>query len=158
MSLSAATRHNLQRTDDQGGMLALLKIDDPSLSAPVRLVNDTRNLTALGDTWVALPFSVKLPSDAAKGVGRAQLRIDNVGRELTAELERLPPAAELQATLLLVHRSTPEVVDYELQAPLSGVRVDMKTVTATMGYDDMMRRPAVLLRFDPFTAPALFPD
>jgi len=30
-------------------------------------------------------------------------------------------------------------------------------VTAAMGPDDILRRPATLLRFDPVTAPGLFP-
>lgn len=156
MTITAATRRKLHATDDTGGLLALLEIS--GLSEPVRLVNDTRNLTTLGHTWLALPFSVKLPNDVAKENGRAQLRVDNVGRELTAVFESLAPSDSLLATLRLVHRDTPGVVDYELTAPLGGVRSNMNTVTATIGHDDDMRRPAVALRFDPFTAPALFPD
>lgn len=156
MTISAATRRKLHATDDRTGLLALLEIS--GLSEPVRLVNDTRNITTLGHTWLALPFSVKLPNDVAKENGRAQLRVDNVGREFTQILENLAPSASLQATLRLVHRDTPGVVDYELIAPLSGVRTDMNSVTATIGHDNEMRRPAVALRFDPFTAPALFPD
>lgn len=158
MTLSTATARKLHQVDDAGGVLALLKIDHAALSAPVRIVNDTRELVTLGDTYMALPFRLTLPNDMAKELPRARLQIDNVGRELTAELERLPPGAALQATLLLVHRATPGVVDYEFTAPLSGVRADMGTVTATMGPDDPMRQSAVRLRFDPATAPGIFPD
>lgn len=158
MTVSAMTARKLHRTDDNGGVLALLKIDHPDLSAPVRIVNDTRDLVTLGDTYIALPFEVKLPNDVSKEMPRAQLRMDNVGRELTAELERLSPGSSLQATLILVHRSTPGVVDYEFTSALSGVRTDMGTVTAVMGPDDLMRRPAVAKRYDPLTAPGLFPD
>lgn len=158
MTVSTATRKALQKVDDSGGVQALLKIDHASLSAPVRLVNDTRPLTTLGDTFQALPFRVTLPNDKAREMPRARLQMDNVGRELTAELERLPPGAALMATLVVVHRSTPGVVDYQFKAPLSGVRVDMASVSAVMGPDDLMRRPATLRRFDPSTSPGLFPD
>ena len=155
---SAATDRKLHQVDDSGGVLVLLKIDHAALSAPLRLVADTRDITTLGDTYRALPFSITLPNDKAREMPRARLQMDNVGRELTAELERLPPGAALTATLMIVHRSTPGVVDYEFTAPLSGVRVDQTSVSATMGPDDLMRRPATLLRFDPKTAPGLFPD
>lgn len=158
MTVSTLTARNLHRTDDNGGILALLKIDHPDLSGPVRIVNDTRDLVTLGDTYIALPFEVKLPNDVSKEIPRAQLRVDNVGRELTAELERLSPGAALQATLMLVHRSTPGVVDYEFTSPLSGVHTDMGSIIAVMGPDDLMRRPAVAKRYDPVTAPGLFPD
>ena len=156
MSLSTSTRAALQRVSDPAGVLMLLKIDHPSLSAPVRIVNDTRSITTLGDTYVALPFEVSLPNDKTREQPRAKLVMDNVGREITGELERLPPGAALKASILMIHRSTPSVIDYQFTAPLSNVRVDQATVTASMGPDEIMRRPAVAIRFDPRTAPALF--
>lgn len=156
MTMSASTIKALQRVDDAGGMLHLLEISHPDLSATVRLVNDTRDLTALGHTWLALPFAVQLPSDRSREVPRARLQMDNVGRELTAELEGLSPGAALTATLRAVHRSTPDTVEYPFSCPLTGVKVDQTTVTATMGPEDLLRRPAVRRRFDPVSSPALF--
>lgn len=158
MTVSASTIRWLHKVDDPHGPLVLLKIDHAALSAPVRLVADTRNLVTLGDTYIGLPMGVTLPDDKANEVPRARLVMDNVGRDLTAELERLPPGAALQATLMVVHRSSPGVVDYEFTAPLSGVRASMGTVSTAMGPGDLLRRPAVGLRFDPFTAPGIFPD
>ena len=158
MTVSAATRKALHKVDDSGGVLALLKIDHASLSAPVRIVSDTRGITTLGDTYLGLPFRIMLPADKPREMPRAQLQIDNVGRELTAELERLPPGASVMATVIIIHRATPGVIDYQFTAPLSGVKVDMGNVSAVMGPDDLMRRPATLMRFDPATAPGIFPD
>jgi len=158
MTVSASTARALQRISDGGGVLMLLELNHASFGAPVRVVNDTRALTTLGFNWLALPFSVTLPNDKARESPRARLQMDNVGRELTAELELLPPGAALKATIRMVHRATPGVVDYEFAAPLSGVRVDGPTVSATMGRDDLMRVPVVLLRFDPSTTPAIFSE
>lgn len=158
MTVSTTTARQLQKVADNGGVLMLLEINHASFSAPVRLVNDTRNITTLGYEWLALPFSITLPNDKAKEVQRARLQMDNVGREITAELEALPPGASIKATIRMVHRSTPGVIDFQFAAPLSGVRVDATAVSATMGRDDIMRMSAVLLRFDPSTAPALFTE
>lgn len=156
MSVTQNTAAALQRVNDGAGVLTLLSIEHPALSGPVRIVNDTRSVTSNGVVYAALPFAVSLPNDKSKEVPRARLQMDNVGREITAELERLPPGAALQATLRVVYRATPDTIDYEFTSPLSGIKVDQLTVTATMGPDDIMRRPATLLRFDPLTAPALF--
>lgn len=158
MTVSAATAARLQRTNDSGGVLALLELDHAALSAPVRLVSDTRDHVIGGVMYIGLAFTLNLPRDVAKEAPRAQLRMDNVGRDLTAELERLPPGAALQATLKLVHRTAPTVVDYQFTAPLSGIRVDTATVTASMSPGDLLRRPAVKLRHDPVASPGLFPD
>lgn len=158
MSVSPTTVRALQRLTDTGGMLALLTISHSSITVPVRLVNDTRALVSNGLTFLPLPFAVTLPQDMSKEVPRAQLQMDNVGRDLTADLEALPPGAVLTATLAVVHRSTPNVIEYSFTAPLSGVRIDVTAVTATMGPADLLRRAAVQTRFDPVTSPGLFPE
>lgn len=156
MSMSTPTRRALQGLDDKKGMLGLLELS--GLAEPVYICNDTRDHVIWSKTWLGLGFDLKLPNDAAKENGRAQLRVDNVGRELTADLEALPPGAALMGTIRMVHRNTPEVVDYEFISPLTNIHADMGTLSATVGPDDVMRRPAVLIRHDPVTAPALFPD
>lgn len=157
MSVSNSTLLALQRTDDPFGILYRLEISGGGLSEPVRLVADTRDLQSEASTWVGLPFSVQMPRHADKETPRAQIVIDNVGRELTADLEAMPPAAELMATISVVHRQTPDVVDYQFKAPISSVSANPLSVTASMGVADLWRRPAVNVRFDPLTAPGLFP-
>jgi hypothetical protein len=84
MAVSPNTRTQLQATSDPHGVLELLQIDHASFASPVRVCNDTRDWTIGGVTYVALPFVCKLPNDARGENPRAQLQIDNVGRELTA--------------------------------------------------------------------------
>lgn len=156
--ISAATAAQLQRVADGLGVLALLKLTHPSWAAAVCVVNDTRELITLGDTYIGLPFSVKLPNDKAKEAPRLDLQMDNVGRDLTAAFELLPPGATLMGTLRVVSRATPAVVDWEFSAPVGNVQADVLKISAQMGWDQVMRRAAVRLRFDDTTAPALFPD
>lgn len=156
MTLSSTAIRTLQRTDDPFGLLMLLTITGDGLDDTIRLVSDTRDCTSRGQVYLGLPFKWALPQEAAGEVGRAQVQIDNVGRELTAELERLPPGSELLATLEVVCRATPDVVDMSFTAPMSSVQAGVLTITATVGEGDLMRLPAVDVRFDPFTAPGLF--
>lgn len=157
MPVSATTRTQLQATADNHGLLELLEIDHASFGSPVRICNDTRDWTIGGSTYVALPFACKLPNQARGENPRAQLQIDNVGRELTAAIEGLPVGAELLATFKLVSRATPSVVDYQFIAQLSGISITPTVVTCTMGSDDTMRQTAVRVRFDPANTPGLFP-
>lgn len=158
MSLSTTAIAAAQRTSDAHGFLHLLTITGGGIAQPIRLVADTRNCESQGFTFLALPFEAVLPKDAAKEVPRAQLRIDNVGRELGQELEALHPGAELTARLQVVYRATPDVVEYDFTAPLSSVKANVFSASGYMGPTELMRRAAVNLRFDPFTAPGLFPD
>lgn len=155
MVMSAATREQLHRVTDPDGVLVLLVLEHPSI-ATAYVVNDTRDWTIGGQPYIGLPFRFKLPDATAGQAPRAQLEIDNVGRALMADLEQLPPGGALMATISVVSRNTPTVVDFMFQAPLSGVSASVATVTATVGNDDALRAPAVKVRFDPTTSPGLF--
>ena len=157
MSLSTNAIAAAQRTSDGQGFVELLTITGDGITEPVRLVNDTRDFVSQGFDFIGLPFEITPPKEATKETPRAQLRIDNVGRSLTAELEALPPGSELMAKRQIVYRATPDVIEHEFTAPLSGLRANMFSITGTFGPGDLMRRPAVNIRFHPFTAPGLFP-
>lgn len=149
-----ALREQLHRTDDPAGVLLLLQLAHPAMTT-ARVVNDTRDWVIGGQSWIGLPFRFKLPNDSDQAPA-AQLEIDNVGRALAPELERLPTGAAIQATIQIVSRAAPTMVEWEFSAPLSNVVMSTATVTATFGADDELREPAVRLRYDHSTAPGLF--
>lgn len=153
--VSPQTREQLRRVSDTDGVLVLLLMEHPSIDT-VRVVNDTRDWLIGADTWIGLPFRFRLPQSVGGQAPRAALEVDNVGSELGAELDKLPPGAALQATVRIVSRATPTVVDYEFTAPLSGVSVTVPTVSAVVGNDDALRAPVVKMRYDPVTTPGLF--
>lgn len=158
MSLSTTATEALQRVNDPQGILMLLTITGGGIAEPVRLVNDTRNLVSNGETFLGLPFEVVLPKEAARETPRCRLRMDNIGREFMAELEALEPGAELMATVQCVYRATPDVIEYEFTAPMGGISANVFDVSATLGQSELMRRPVTDIRFDPTTAPGLFPN
>jgi hypothetical protein len=158
MSLSTTTVGSLHAVNDSDGILVLLKIDHASFTSGVRLVSDTKNIATLGDTYIGIPFAWTFPDDKSGQVPRARLQMDNTGRELTAELERLPPGAALQATVTVVNRATPGVIEWQFVSPLTGISMDVSTISANMGPDAMLRKPAVLVRFDMVNAPGVFAE
>lgn len=155
MAVSTAMRTQLQRVTDPAGMLVLLTLEHPDMET-ARVVNDTRNWTIGGQTFVGLPFRFKLPDQTSGQAPRAQLEMDNVGSGLAGELEKLGPAGVLMATLQVVSRNAPTTVELEFKAPLSGVTATVQSVTANVGHDDALRAPAVKVRYDPANSPGLF--
>lgn len=156
MTVSQTTAASLQSTSDGHGILEMLLIDHVSFSSPVRVVNDTRDWVIGSDTFIGLPFRLKLPSQVQKEQPRATLQIDNVGREITALIEALPVGASLTATIRVASRATPSVTDYEFISQLSGINITPTVMSCVLGPDETMRQSAVRIRFDPVNAPALF--
>ena len=146
----------LQRVTDADGILVLLEMTAPSFGATLRLVNDTRDWISGGQTYIGFPFRFKLPNDVAGQVPRAQLEIDNVGREMTADLESLQPNEIITATIRIADKADPETIFQTIPLPVTRVSVTPAVVTADCGVDYIMRQAAVKLRGNPHTLPGIF--
>ena len=145
-----------QRVTDTAGVLVLLELSAPSFAATLRLVNDNVDCVSNGETYVGFPFRFTLPDDTAGTVPRAQLELDNVGRDMTGDLEALPPNTIITATVKITDRADPDVIQMEIPLPMTNVSVTPTLITAQCGVDYLMRQQAVRLRATPFILPGAF--
>lgn len=145
-----------QRVTDTSGVLVLLELTAPSLGATLRLVNDTKDWVSNGHTYTGFPFRFKLPDDTTGQSPRAVLEIDNVGREMTADLEAMQPGELMTAVVSIADRADPETIYQTFRLPVSVVSVNQQVATAQLGVDTMMRHAASKLRYTPFVSPGIF--
>lgn len=145
-----------QRVTDTTGTLLFLEITAPSFSDTLRIVNDTQSWVSNGVEYLACPFGFKLPDDVSGQTPRAVLTLDNVGRGIADDLERLQPYDVVTATLRISDRANPNQIERSYVLPMTSVSVNARTATAQCGYDALMRQQAVRLRYNPFTAPGAF--
>ncbi len=145
-----------QRVTDTAGPLLFLQVSAPSFAETLRIVNDTQDWTSNGVEYIGVPFGFKLPDDVSGQAPRAVLTLDNVGRGITEDLERLLPGDVVMAKLMLSDRADPDVIERTYLLPMTQVSVNVRTATAQCGYDAIMRQQAVRLRYNPFTAPGVF--
>lgn len=158
MTMTPSARAALQRVSDPQGLVFLLSINGGGMEDTLRIVDDTRDFVSQGHTFLGVPFQSILPTEAPKELPRSSVRIDNVGRELTQLLEQLPLGAELMATLQVVYRAEPDHVLYGFTAPMSDIEATIFAVHAVIGVSTLLSRSVVAIRFDPHTAPGLFPN
>ncbi|TAA20288.1 DUF1833 family protein [Pseudoxanthomonas winnipegensis] len=145
-----------QRTTDAAGILLFAEISATSFVETLRIVNDTQNWTSNGVEYIGFPFTFKLPDDVSGQTPRAQLVIDNVGRGMTDDLERLQPNELVMAKILISDRANPDAIFRTLYLPMTQVSVNASTATAQCGVDYLMRQSAVRLVCNPYTLPGAF--
>lgn len=155
-SHSAAYHRTINATSAAESPLLLLEIDHPGFSQPVRVVNDTQDLVSNGATYVAIQFHCKLPDDREGQMPRAEIAIDNVGRELVEPLEATNGGEGATVRIMEVLRSAPNTIEWEATLDLKSVSFAQMTVSGQLGYEEILNRPAVLLAYRPDVAPGLF--
>lgn len=156
MTYSPSARRNLLATSADEPFLVLLEITHPELEVPVRVVNDTQNITVQGNEFIACPFEITLPDDVDQQTPKAKLSVDNIGRELTQWLEYSRGGKDAKCRILQVMRSDPDVIEYDITLDMSGISIDNLSVSAELGFQNTLMLPAVAVRYDPLTSPGLF--
>ncbi len=149
-------REQNQRRLDTVGFVELLEIENPSFSGLMQIANATEDFVSNGVAYIALPFGFTIPEDNAAGAPRLLLSMNNVGRGIADELERIVPGTTTMAKFFVVARNTPNKIEYQCWLPLTNVSVSGAAAQATAGVDEMIRQSACKQRANPFTLPGIF--
>jgi len=153
----STTFHNvINDTGAPEAPLILLEINHPDLTTPIRVVNDRQDLVSNGNTFIAMAFRAALPSEPEKGLPKARLAMDNVGKELVTWIDGSNGGEGATVRMMQVLRSNPDNLEVDITMDLSDVTMDSLEVTATLGFEDLLNRPAVMLSYRPDKAPGVF--
>lgn len=152
---SSAAKQDLLSVSGEHPCLCL-EITHSALSEPIRVVNDNQDLVSNGNTFTALAFRALLPDDMEGQLPRAQLAVDNVGKELVQWLELSNGGEGAQVKMMQIRRSDPDVVEWEIDLDLTNVAMNQIEVTGTLGFEDLLSRPAVSKVYNAATAPGLY--
>lgn len=154
-NLTSATLAAIYADSTDKVFLHLLTIDHPDLSAPVRLVNNTEDITSNGDVYTAFPFQAVIPPEVEGELPRVQLVIDNVSQLLIADIRSIqsPPPT---ITLDLIVADSPDTIEATFDFTLKAVDYDAFTIQAQIAYEDILSEPFPAQRFTPTTFPGMF--
>jgi hypothetical protein len=136
--------------------VVLLEISHPDMPTPARVVRDAQDLVSGGNTFVACAFDFTMPDDRGSQAPRAQIVIDNIGRELMDWIEASSGGRGAEVRMMVVLRATPDVIEADYRLGLLGLKVDQSKVSGDLGYGNLLDLPAVAVRYDPATAPGLY--
>lgn len=153
---SNAFKSTLAATGAQEVPVLLLELNHTGLTQPVRVINDTQDLTCNGNLYIACGFTCTLPDDVEGQLPRAKLSVDNIGRELMYWIESTHGAEGTTATFKQVMRSNPNLVEWQITMNLYNITATAAEVSAELGFENLLGRPAIHVRYDPSTAAGLF--
>ena len=156
MQYSANGRREISKVNADNLPVTMLEIDHADLPSPVRVVNDRADITFETNLYIALGFSIALPSDLQKGLPRATLVIDNIGKELVTWLEASGGGAGTSVRILQVLRSDPSVAEIDILMSLSNIIVSAIDIRGELGFEDLLNVPAVTVSYTPEYAAGLF--
>jgi hypothetical protein len=153
VSLAAVQGAMASQTDEV--YLVLLQVDHSTLGAPIRIVNNSTNVTSGGNVYTAYPFEVVFPDDVDEREPSAEVRIDNVDRFLMDEVRTIqsPPLM----TISVIIESTPNTIEWgPLELETRGVSYDRNVITFSLAYSAFTQEPFPYRVFDTINFPGMF--
>lgn len=155
-NFSPQARRNINATSADEPLLVLVEITHADLAVPARFVNDTVGIEVEGNTFVKCRFDLTLPDDQDEQVPSAKLEVDNIGRELTQWLEYSGGGKGARCRLIMVLRSNPSNLEFDMTMDLSGLVVTNFRVSGDLGFKNTLMQSASTMRFDSTTSPGIF--
>ena len=136
-------------------LLGIVTLRHPSVADPVRLINDPADRVIGGDTYLASRFELRLIDESEGRAPTASIEIANIGRPLFSWIEETQGGVGGTATIGEVLAAT-DTIAWEITLDLQAPVVETDRIGWQIGFDPILGRPAVAVRFDPATAPGLF--
>jgi len=134
----------------------MLEIDHPDLVEPIRIINDTQELTSNGNVYIACPFRCILPDDYENQLPKARLAVDNIGRELMYWIETTAGGNGSTVRFMQIMRSRPDQIEWEITMSLYNVQATMQEISAELGFENLFSKPAINIQYRPTNSPGLF--
>lgn len=154
-SLSSLAKQAVFAQETGEVFLLLLTISHASLATPIRVVNNTQNITSNGNLYTAFPFTIVLPDDTEEQPPRMRLVIDNVDRQIVQAVRNMTSKPTI--TLDVVLASQPDTLEASFPGfSLRRTNYDALTVEGDLNLEDVVLEPFPALSFTPQLAPGLF--
>jgi cellulase/cellobiase CelA1 len=155
VTLSAATLQGVFAQETDEAWLVLLTIDHADLGSPIRVGSDAVDTVSRGNTFIAFPFRLALPTDEHGQLPRARLQIDNVDRQIVDTIRSIGSAPSV--LMEIVRAAAPDTVEASWpDFVLDNATYDALTVSGALTLGLLAREPYPADNFTPSTAPGVF--
>ena len=99
------------REDRSTAWLYLLTITHPDIvDGPLRFVNERVNIVSNGHVFYSFPFDIVLPDDTTETTPKAQLKIDNVSRDIYEAVWGLSTSPMVQVDVIVA--DAPDMIEF----------------------------------------------
>ena len=147
-SITTTARQATYDAETSEAFLILLTLTHPDLAGPIRVVNNGVDVVSGGDTFIAFPFRLSLPTDSDERPPRARLSIDNVDRQIVTAVRQV--SGPIGVLMEIVLASDPDTIEASFpDFELTEVRYDALVVEGDLGIEAFVREPFPGDRFTP---------
>lgn len=153
---SSQFKSTIAAVSSEESPLILVEISHPALTAPVRVINDTQDLTSNGNLFIACPFRFSMPDDFEGQIPKAKIAVDNIGRDLMYWIETSGGGEGSTIHIMQIMRSRPDLIEWDQTFSMFNVVANMQEISAELGFKNLFSTSAIKRHYRPDNSPGLF--
>ena len=136
--------------------VVIVKITHPSLDEDIRVVQDNKDISHMGEEYLSMPFEFTLISDIEDELPSANIVFSNVGRPLMIWLEASNGGTGALVDMRIIRKSDPDVIEKRLKFQIGSTVATLESITIRLNVLDAFNRRGIKRIFDPVNAPGVF--
>ena len=124
--------------------LCILQIDHDDLDTPIRIVNNTENITIGGYEYIGFPFQLSMPGDVEDQLPAVNISIDNVDRTIVEAVRTISSPPTVYLSVIMVSNTTPNTGSVErgpIELTLRQAEYDALIVSGNLEPHDILSEP-----------------
>lgn len=154
-TLSQNAREQINAQDIGDPFIMLLEINHDDLVSPIRLANNTEDVTSNGNVFSACSVNIPWPDDVANKMPSFDAAIDNVNRNLTDEIRGLTTPLTIEMSVVLA--SDPDTVELgPVTFSSESFSLNSRSIRIRFSRDDFVNMQFGHQKFTPENTPGLF--
>jgi hypothetical protein len=135
--------------------LTLVTLTHQSFAQPIRLVNNTKDITSRGNVFGAFPMKIRLPIDDGETAKEFSIQFDNVSLELIDEIRSVTTRIGVKLEMILA--SMPDVVQMSQEDLfINSITYNARSINARLVLDSFLNTEMTSERYNPKNFPGIF--
>ena len=136
--------------------IPLLRIEHPSLPAPILLASNTETVHRTDGDYLPYPFQINLPTQSDEEIPQVTLTVDNTDLSVNNAIRTL--VGEPSVTFMVVLASSPNIEEAgPFAMKLASAQATAETITGTLGQEqDIFGQQVPGQQYMPESSPGLF--
>lgn len=147
---------NVNKLNADECSLVCIEIVHPFLLETIRLVNDSNKLISNGETYLPIPFEIKMNDDIEGELPKVTLSVQNVGRLLTKWVDASGGAKNSTFDVLIIRRSQPNVIEERLSLGVDNVKTTTERIQFNLIIQNNLIKKSMRYIYDINRSPGLF--
>lgn len=153
--ISSELLAQLYSQESSDPFLMLVELSHPAFLTTQRLVNNNVDIVSRGNTYVAFPMKIRLPSDDGETSREVAIDFDNVGRDLIDEIRSITTPIQVKIEMILA--SNPDQVQISLEElKVRNISYDKSKISAKLSLDNFLNIAMTGEKYTPQNYPGLF--